>query len=272
MEFEEDPRSAEIPDPPVSSLEELKAQQSSKISTSEPEAVKTLTTASKPDFSGLTCGDLIDFDDLLTARIPNHSSEEIKAQQSSKVSANEPKAAKTVTTSDGPTSASMSDSIDISKLDIRVGVITKAWLHEEADSLFCEEIDVGEGEPRQIASGLRAYYNVEDLVGQRVLVLANLKARKLVGFASHGMVLCASKDDKVVFVEPPEGAQVGERVMVEGFEGEPATENQVLKKKMLDQIFPDLSTNADGEATYKDVPLRTSAGSCRATLTNAKVA
>ena len=108
-------------------------------------------------------------------------------------------------------------------MDIRVGVITKAWEHEEADKLFCEEIDIGEDEPRQIASGLKAHYNVDDLVGQRVLVLANLKARKLVGFPSHGMVMCAVNEDgsKVEFVEPPEGAEIGERVMVEGFDGEP---------------------------------------------------
>jgi methionine--tRNA ligase beta chain len=113
--------------------------------------------------------------------------------------------------------------IDVSMLDIRVGVITKAWEHEEAEKLFCEEIDIGEDEPRQIASGLKAYYNVDDLVGQRVLVLANLKARKLVGFPSHGMVMCASNEDgsKVEFLEPPADAKIGERVMVEGFDGEP---------------------------------------------------
>eukprot|EP00547_Thalassionema_nitzschioides_P002335 CAMPEP_0194224450 /NCGR_PEP_ID=MMETSP0156-20130528/37496_1 /TAXON_ID=33649 /ORGANISM="Thalassionema nitzschioides, Strain L26-B" /LENGTH=237 /DNA_ID=CAMNT_0038956021 /DNA_START=84 /DNA_END=797 /DNA_ORIENTATION=+ len=162
--------------------------------------------------------------------------------------------------------------IDISKLDIRVGVINKAWLHEEADKLFCEEIDIGEESgPRQIASGLRAYYEVEDLEGQRVLVLANLKTRKLVGFPSHGMVLCASNDDKVKFVEPPAEAAIGERVMVDGFDGEPATENQVIKKKMLNAIFPDLKTNDEGVATYKDVPFTTSAGACKASLTNAEI-
>lgn len=169
--------------------------------------------------------------------------------------------------------SSSSSDIDISKLDIRVGVIQKAWLHEEADKLFCEEIDIGEDQPRQIASGLRAHYNLEDLEGQRVLVLANLKERKLVGFPSHGMVLCASNSDgSVKFVEPPEGASIGERVTVDGFEGEPATENQVIKKKMLDTIFPDLKTNSDGIATYKGVPLSTSAGPCQATLPNADVA
>lgn len=155
--------------------------------------------------------------------------------------------------------------IDVSKLDIRVGVITKAWFHEEADKLFCEEIDIGEESgPRQIASGLRAHYNLEDLEGQRVLVLTNLKTRKLVGFPSHGMVMCAASEDgtKVEFIEPPEGAQIGERVMVEGYDGEPATENQIIKKKMLDAIFPDLVTDDSGVATFKGSPFMTSAGPC----------
>jgi len=155
--------------------------------------------------------------------------------------------------------------IDVSKLDIRVGVITKAWLHEEADKLFCEEIDIGEESgPRNIASGLRAHYNLEDLEGQRVLVLSNLKTRKLVGFPSHGMVMCAANEDgsKVEFIEPPEGAKVGERVMVEGYDGEPATENQIIKKKMLNDIFPDLVTDGSGVATFKGTPFMTSAGPC----------
>lgn len=163
--------------------------------------------------------------------------------------------------------------IDVSKFDIRVGVITKAWEHEEADKLFCEEIDIGEPEgPRKIASGLRAHYSVDDLVGQRVLVLSNLKERKLVGFPSHGMVLCASAGDQVKFVQPPVGAQIGERVLVEGFDGEPATENQIIKKKMLDVIFPDLKTDSSGIATYKGIPLSTSAGVCQASLPDADVA
>lgn len=165
-----------------------------------------------------------------------------------------------------------SDAIDISKLDIRVGVIRKAWEHEEADKLFCEEIDVGEEEPRQIASGLRAHYQLEDLEERRVLVLCNLKERKLAGFPSNGMVLCAcDTEDQVKFVEPPADAKIGERVTVEGYDGEPATPNQLLKKKMLDAIFPDLKTNGDGVATYKGVPLSTSAGSVLPSLPNAAV-
>lgn len=169
--------------------------------------------------------------------------------------------------------ADTSSDIDISKLDIRVGVINKAWEHPEAEKLYCEEIDIGEESgPRQIASGLKAYYSVDELIGRKVLVLANLKARKLVGFASHGMVLCASSDEAVKFIDPPEGAAIGERVFVEGYEGEAATENQVIKKKILEAIFPDLKTNEKGEAIYKGVPLSTSAGPCTSGLPNAPIA
>ena len=165
--------------------------------------------------------------------------------------------------------------MDVSKLDIRVGVIQEAWEHEEADKLFCEKIDIGEEEPRQIASGLRAYYKTEALVGRRVCVLANLKKRKLLGFPSHGMVLCASTEDgsSVVFVDPPADAAIGERVMCEGFDGEPATENQIGKKKILDKVFPDLQTDGSGVATFKGVPLTAGSGSCVAEggLANAQV-
>jgi len=168
--------------------------------------------------------------------------------------------------------------IDISKLDIRVGLITKAWNHEEADTLYCEEIDVGEDSgPRNIASGLKAHYTLEDMnAGQRVLVVANLKTRKLVGFPSHGMVLCACQynnngdggadhsddaadaaDEKVEFVVPHPDAQVGDRVLCEGYDGAPATENQIVKKKMIQQIFPELQINAEGIAVYKEKELYT---------------
>jgi len=163
--------------------------------------------------------------------------------------------------------------IDVARLNIIVGVINKVWEHEEADKLFCEEIDVGEAEPRQIATGVRAHYAASDMEGRRVCVLANLKSRKLMGFPSHGMVLCASNEDgsKVVFVEPPADAAIGERVMVDGFDGEPATENQVIKKKMLDAIFPDLRTDSDGVASYKGVPLTAGTGKCTAPLADANV-
>lgn len=74
---------------------------------------------------------------------------------------------------------------DPSKLDFRVGVVVKCWEHPEAEKLLCEEIDLGEANVRTIASGLKAHYNASDMVGRRVIVLANLKDRTMVGFKSQ---------------------------------------------------------------------------------------
>jgi tRNA-binding EMAP/Myf-like protein len=106
--------------------------------------------------------------------------------------------------------------------------------------LYCEDIDVGEDEPRKIASGLREYYSLEEMQGRTILVMCNLKARNLVGFKSHGMVCCAKSGDKVEFVDPPAGAIIGERVKWEGLDEkyEPVTPAQVDKKKVILAAMP----------------------------------
>lgn len=150
------------------------------------------------------------------------------------------------------------------KLDVRVGKILEAWPHPDSEKLWCESIDVGEPEPRQIASGIRAYYaEPADLENRAVLVVCNLKEAKLAGFPSNGMVLCGSSADgsAVEFVEPPPDAPVGERVVCEGMVGEIASPNQVKKKKHMEKAAAELKA-VDGVATYMGVPLGTSAGPC----------
>jgi methionine--tRNA ligase beta chain len=183
---------------------------------------------------------------------------------SNSVSATDPKASY-----DGP---------PISALDIRVGVIKKVWEHPEAEKLYCEEIDVGEGEARQIASGLRPYMKAEDMEGRRVLVLCNLKERKLVGFSSHGMVLCASNADhtQVRLVSPPVDAKVGERITVPDFdfeteEGQPYAENKIGKKKVFESIAPFLVTNKYGVPEFLGRPFMTSAGVCTSPIPDGSV-
>jgi methionine--tRNA ligase beta chain len=81
---------------------------------------------------------------------------------------------------------------EFTKMDIRVGKIVKVWNHESADKLYCEQIDLAEDEgPREIASGLRDFYSLEEMQDRKVLVVCNLKAAKMVGFTSNGMVLAA---------------------------------------------------------------------------------
>ncbi|KAG7342329.1 methionyl-tRNA synthetase [Nitzschia inconspicua] len=174
-----------------------------------------------------------------------------------------------------PTTAA-SDSFDVSALDIRVGQIVKVWHHPEAEKLFCEEIDIGEEQPRQIASGLRPFYQTSELENRRVVVLCNLKKRNLVGFPSHGMVLCASNDDHtdVECMEPPADAKIGERVTFDKYTGDPEPENKIAKKKIFEVVAPDLKTNSDGTCVWKDSVSQTSAGPIKASkgMPNAQVA
>jgi len=162
---------------------------------------------------------------------------------------------------------------DFPLMDIRVGKITKVWEHPEAQKLWCEEIDVGEDQPRQIASGLREHYTQDQMDGHRVAVVCNLKPAKLAGFPSAGMVLAATgANGKVELVTPPEGAAVGERVYVDGHVGEPATAAQVKKKKLMEKVAEDLRTNSDRIACYKGLPILTSAGPlCVGSVENAKI-
>lgn len=150
-------------------------------------------------------------------------------------------------------------------LDVRVGKIVEAWEHPDSDKLWVEKIDVGEPEPRQIASGLRAYYAAkEDVEGSSVIVVCNLKEAKLGGVASNGMVLCTSNADKseVAFVAPPAAAKPGERVLIEGVgPTPPASGNQMKKKKWMDKAAEGLKA-VDGVATYDGTPLVVAGAQC----------
>lgn len=157
---------------------------------------------------------------------------------------------------------------EICKLEFKVGQITKVWVHPSADKLYCEEIDVGEDAPRQIASGLRPHFTEEQMLGQRLLVVSNLKAKNLVGFKSHGMVLCAaqSKDDgseEVQFVEPPTDALIGEVVTFQGLAPpEPWSAAQVEKKKVFAACMDGMKTTDSCQAAWNGHVFMTSAGPC----------
>ena len=115
----------------------------------------------------------------------------------------------------------------------------KAWNHPDSDKLICEQVDVGEETWRSIGSGIRSLHKVEEMEGKLVCVLCNMKERKLAGYPSNGMLLCASTADhsKGALIEPPSNAQVGEPVLFEGIQRDPATPNQVSKKKMVETVL-----------------------------------
>jgi tRNA-binding EMAP/Myf-like protein len=86
-----------------------------------------------------------------------------------------------------------------------------------------EKIDMGNGEIREISSGLRKHYTLDQMTNAMVVVICNLKPRKVAGNLSAGMVLCASTKDKstVEFLTPPEGSVPGDLISFEGYERKP---------------------------------------------------
>ncbi|HVF23772.1 MAG TPA: methionine--tRNA ligase, partial [Pyrinomonadaceae bacterium] len=85
---------------------------------------------------------------------------------------------------------------DFAKVDLRVGQVLSAERVPKADKLLLLKIDLGEAQPRQILAGIAQYYEPEKLIGRKVVIVANLKPRKLRGFESQGMVVAASYGDE----------------------------------------------------------------------------
>jgi len=84
---------------------------------------------------------------------------------------------------------------DFAKVDLRVGTVLLVEDHPKADRLYRVEIDLGEEKPRQVCAGIKEFFSPDQLVGRQVVVVANLKPRKLRGIESHGMILALKTDD-----------------------------------------------------------------------------
>ncbi|HRN48071.1 MAG TPA: methionine--tRNA ligase subunit beta, partial [Niabella sp.] len=89
---------------------------------------------------------------------------------------------------------------DFAKLDFRTGTILSAEKVEKADKLLKLEIDLG-FEMRTIVSGIALHFKPEEIVGKKVVVVANLAPRKMRGIESNGMILMAEDaDGKFIFI------------------------------------------------------------------------
>ncbi|XP_045904412.1 aminoacyl tRNA synthase complex-interacting multifunctional protein 1-like [Micropterus dolomieu] len=140
--------------------------------------------------------------------------------------------------------------VDVSRLDLRVGRIITALQLPDTDSLYVEQVDVGEASPRTVVSELAKHIPVDQMQNRMVVLLCNMKPAKMGGVVSQAMVMCASSPDKVEVLEPPSGAVPGDRVTFQGFPGEPDKELNP-KKKVWEQVQLDLRTDGQCVATYK---------------------
>ncbi|OQW75680.1 MAG: methionine--tRNA ligase [Proteobacteria bacterium ST_bin11] len=101
---------------------------------------------------------------------------------------------------------------DFAKIDLRIGRIVKAESVEGAEKLLQLTVDLG-SETRNIFAGIKSAYAPEELEGKLIVVVANLKPRKMRFGTSEGMVLAAGPGGKDIWVlSPDQGAQPGMRV------------------------------------------------------------
>jgi methionyl-tRNA synthetase len=102
---------------------------------------------------------------------------------------------------------------DFVKVDLRVGQVLSAEPVKGADKLLHMKVDIGEAEPRTIVAGIALAYKPEEMVGRKVVIVANLQPRKLRGIESNGMIVAASLEGgKPVLAGFLEGVPVGARL------------------------------------------------------------
>lgn len=108
----------------------------------------------------------------------------------------------------------MVDLIDIAQfaqVDLRVAEVKEAERVEGTDKLMKLQVSLGE-ENRQIVAGIAQHYEPADLVGKKIVVVANLKPAKLRGIESQGMLLAASDADTISILTPLKDVQIGSKV------------------------------------------------------------
>jgi aminoacyl tRNA synthase complex-interacting multifunctional protein 1 len=141
----------------------------------------------------------------------------------------------------------------ICQVDVRVGKICSVMRHPDADALYVEEVDLGEGRRRTIVSGLANHLPLEALQDRLALFVCNLKPASLRGIKSEGMILATtSAEGKVNLVSVPEDSLPGERAIVKELDvvlfG--ATEELLNpKKKIIETVKETLKTNNEGIVT-----------------------
>lgn len=84
---------------------------------------------------------------------------------------------------------------DFKKIELKVVEILKAERVEGSDKLIKLEVNLGNNETRQIVAGIGKKYEPTDIINKKIIIVANLEPRKLMGLESQGMLLAASTEE-----------------------------------------------------------------------------
>jgi methionyl-tRNA synthetase len=97
------------------------------------------------------------------------------------------------------------------KLDLRVAEIKEAERIEDSNKLIKLQVEL-ENESRQLVAGIAKHYDSEDLIGKRIVIVANLEPAEIFGVKSNGMILAASNEDDLTLITPEKAISSGSKV------------------------------------------------------------
>jgi len=100
---------------------------------------------------------------------------------------------------------------DFKKLDLKVGTIVKAERVENSKKLLRLEVEMGK-DKRQLVAGLGRHYQPKELIGQQIVVVANLEPKMIYGLESQGMLLAAGDEENVALLQPDKKVPSGTKV------------------------------------------------------------
>ena len=153
--------------------------------------VENAGVESLAEFGGMPVGGNVGAAEILFTRIDAKKKlEEIEAAKAAKETPAEPETAP----------VTFKENIDFDtfeKVDMTVVKVLECEKVKKSKKLLRFTLDDGSGTPRQILSGIAAYYQPEELVGKTLVACTNLAPRKMMGLESCGMLLSAEKDDKL---------------------------------------------------------------------------
>lgn len=101
---------------------------------------------------------------------------------------------------------------EFSKMDLRIGKITRAEAVVGSRNLIKMMIDIGGGESRQAVAGIAQYYNAKDLEGKQVAVIVNLQPKRMFGIDSNVMIFAAEDEKTVSVLLPDRSVKVGSKI------------------------------------------------------------
>ena len=158
-------------------------------------------------FCGMKAGETLKPSKVLFARIDEAKMlAELEAEREAKIAA----AAKAEEAPEKPEGCALIGIEDFMGVELRSAQIISAERVPKAKKLLCLQVDLGY-EKRQVVSGIAKFYAPEDLVGKKIILVANLKPAKLCGIDSEGMIL-ASGEEQVRVVFLAEDTPLGERI------------------------------------------------------------